>query len=416
MLERHARPMGDPLAANPFFVTAQQRIALARRRYFEEGVRPSGMVSEAVIQSWQRCMQSHHDPSRAPEFNPVTTSRIHGVLGRNRLLIEVASNELSQLQATLAGTAGTAILTDAQGVVVGSTFAEQRPQEVLMPIITRIGVNLAEEEAGTNAPAITARTRQASVVQGCEHYFGAVQVMYCAAAPIHDTRGQLAGVLDLSSEHLPFNFDAASVVGLYATAIENRLLCAQSNEHLVVQMQVTPALLDTPMAGLAGIASDGRIDWLNTAAARLLGLPATRDAQVRLGVDDVFGHTLAALASMTRHPAPAPVQLPNGLMVWMRARLQAHDGAPALHTLRTATTTEPAAVPTALPVATVPSKPLQAQPPAGTLRETDHQLIAQTLAACDGNVSKAARRLGVSRGLIYRHLGHAPGRRAAAGA
>jgi transcriptional regulator of acetoin/glycerol metabolism len=396
--------MTSPHAAawpsNPFFVTAQQRLALARRRYFEEGVRPSGMVSEAVIQSWQRCLQARQDPSRVPEFNPVTTSRIHSVLGRSRQLLEAASDELSRLQATLAGTTSTAMLTDAQGVVVGTTFAAARPDEVIMPVAFRVGVNMAEEAVGTTAPGITAHTGHASSVQGCEHFFGAVQVMYCAAAPIHDAHGRLAGVLDLSSEHLPFNFDAASVVGLCATAIENRLLCAQSTEHLVVQMQISPTLLDTPLAGLAGIAGDGRIDWLNANAAHLLGLPVQRRGDTRQEVEQVFGQAPTVLAALVRREAPAPVQLPNGLMVWMRARLHVRDGAPTgLHALGGVPAAEaeaaaPApAAPIAPPVATAP-----------TLRETDHQLIAQTLAACGGNVSRAARQLGVSRGLIYRHL------------
>jgi sigma-54 dependent transcriptional regulator, acetoin dehydrogenase operon transcriptional activator AcoR len=51
-----------------------------------------------------------------------------------------------------------------------------------------------------------------------------------------------------------------------------------------------------------------------------------------------------------------------------------------------------------------PPTPAPAALPAGTLRDTDHHVIAQALAACDGNISRAARRLGVSRGLIYRHL------------
>jgi transcriptional regulator of acetoin/glycerol metabolism len=38
------------------------------------------------------------------------------------------------------------------------------------------------------------------------------------------------------------------------------------------------------------------------------------------------------------------------------------------------------------------------------LREANLHLIATTLAACGGNVSRAARELGVSRGLVYRHL------------
>lgn len=38
------------------------------------------------------------------------------------------------------------------------------------------------------------------------------------------------------------------------------------------------------------------------------------------------------------------------------------------------------------------------------LRESDLELIQRTLQACNGNVSDAAQRLGVSRGLIYRRL------------
>lgn len=44
--------------------------------------------------------------------------------------------------------------------------------------------------------------------------------------------------------------------------------------------------------------------------------------------------------------------------------------------------------------------------PAATprLRESDLELIHRTLQSCGGNVSDAAARLGVSRGLIYRRL------------
>ena len=56
------------LPAQPFFATPQQRVELARQRFFEDGVRPSGLVSEAVIQSWTRCLQAGHDPRRTPAF------------------------------------------------------------------------------------------------------------------------------------------------------------------------------------------------------------------------------------------------------------------------------------------------------------------------------------------------------------
>lgn len=377
------------LPANPFFASPEQRVSLARQRFFEDGLRPSGMVSEAVLQSWSRCLRHHADPDKPAVFEPVTPSRVHSVLRANRELLEAAADEMERLRLTLSGTSGTAMLTDAQGVIIGSTFTQARSHERLMPVSTRIGVNLAEEVIGTNAPGITARTGQASVVMGGEHFFGNVQVMHCAAAPIRDVRGQVAGVLDLSSEGIPFGFDAASVVAHYAAEIENRLLLAQSGEHLVARMQISPALLDTPMAALLGITGDGRIDWLNGAAARLLGAGTSAGGGLGLPVEDHLGLPLVALRGLSTTDTPRPLRLPNGLTLWLRLEWRVRDGHPRVHAIAPAPLAAPAAEPAAAAV---------------TLRETERQAVVRVLAECGGNVSKAARALRVSRGLIYRHL------------
>ncbi len=391
----------NPLPAQPFFSTPQQRLALARQRYFDEGVRPSGLVSESVIQSWSRCVQGKRDPVERIAFNPVTPSRVHSALGRSRLLLHAAANDLNQLENALAGTACTAILTDAQGVVVHATRSAADHGEVLLPLARRVGVSLDEAHVGTGAPGVTMRTGQPCVVLGGEHFFSHLQVLHCAAAPIRDVHGQLAAVLDVSSESRAFGFDAAAVVALYATTIENRLLRAQSNEHIVVHLQTSPALLGTPMEGLAGLDSNGRIAWVNHAAARLLGVT---QGETGLRTDEVFGLDAIRLARLTREPQATLHRLPNGLNVWLAARMQSRDGAVRLHALgRTAPAGDPGAA-AALPLATPPAT----SAPAGTLRDTDRHLIEQTVAACEGNVSKAARRLGVSRGLVYRHLKQVP--------
>ena len=374
------------LPLQPFFSTPQQRLALARQRYFEDGVRPSGLLNEGLIQSWSRCVQARRDPHESVEFNPVTTSRVHSALQRSRLLVSSAAGELSQLESTLAGTACTAILTDARGVVVHAIRTAGNDGAVLLPLAGRVGVDLTEEHVGTTAPGVTLRTGQGCVVLGAEHFFGCLQVMYCAAAPIRDIPGQLAGVLDVSSESRPFGFDAAAVVNMYATTIENRLLRAQSTEHIVVHLQTAPSLLGTPMEGLAGLDADGRIAWVNTAAARLLGLAYPSSGTPG---ESVFGLDLAALARLTRNDSASVHRLPNGLTVWLGARMQSNDGAGPLVGLGAPTPASAAQEP---------------KPVAPTLRDNDRHLIERTVQACGGNVSKAARALGVSRGLIYRHL------------
>ncbi|MEQ1683898.1 MAG: helix-turn-helix domain-containing protein [Burkholderiaceae bacterium] len=397
------------LPAHLFFTTPQQRLALARQRFFEEGTRPSGLVSDLVIQSWSRCVQAHRDPDEAITFNPVTASRVHSALARSRQLLEAAATDLSQLETTLAGTSCSAILTDPHGVVVHATRSSANQQEVLMPLARRVGVNLAEAQTGTSAPGVTTQSGQACLVLGGEHFFDTLQHLYCAAAPIHDVHGRLAAVLDVTSEGQPFGFDAAAVVSMYATTIENQLLRAQSGDHIVVRLQTTTSMLGTPMEGLAGLAADGSIAWTNNVGARLTGVV---QAQKGLRAEDVFGLDLNAMLRLTRMPTPSLHRLPNGLNVWLSAQLQARDGAARLFKVPDAPAPTPRAESAVAPVTVAPA-PEQPAPAftlalapdtAGTLRDNDRQLIHQTLLACDGNVSRAARKLGVSRGLVYRHL------------
>lgn len=393
-----ARPDPGTLPAQPFFSTPAQRLALARQRYFEEGVRPSGLVSESVIQSWSRCIQERRDPVEHIAFNPVTQSRIHSALARSSVLLRAAAADLSRLEITLADTGCTAILTDPQGVVVHSSRSATEHGQVLLPLARRIGVSLDEEHIGTGAPGVTLRTGLACTVLGGEHFFGGLQVLECAAAPIRDVHGGLAAVLDLTCEGRRFGFDAAAVVALYATTIENQLLRAQSTEHIVVHLQTSAALLDTPMEGLVGLDTHGRVAWVNNVAARLLGV-AQGDSG--LLADEVFGIGPHRLALLTRSANVSMHRLPNGLTVWIGARMQARDGSGALFAHARA------AGPDALRAPEAPRDAAADAPtavPAATLRDSDRHLIVQTLQACGGNVSKAARTLGVSRGLVYRHL------------
>lgn len=390
-----------------FSTTPAQRVALARRQFFEEGVRPSGLVGEAVIQSWMRCRRSHEDTRRAVAFDAVTPSRLHAALGRNRDLLEAARAELAAMEDALAGTDCRVILTDREGVVLHVTHHPAAAAQPVLRVTARVGVNIAEQRVGTTAPGIVASTGQACTVMGGEHYFELLHEMHCAAAPIHDVHGRLAGVLDLSVEARRFGFDAAQMVGLYATTIENRLLQAQAGEHLILRFQASPALLGTPLEALAGIAADGTVAWLNDAAARLIGrLP---QAPGERGVAGLLGHDLPALLRLGRHEDAQPMRLASGLGVWMRASLRAADGVDFRHAVALQ---PPAAVPEA-----------QAHPPAGdpgeaaagpdadtgpdaagTLRDHEQRLVRQALAAHGGNVSGAARALGVSRGTLYRRL------------
>lgn len=392
-------PAGGPRQL--FARSRAERVALARQQFFEEGVRPSGIVGEAVIQSWMRCTRIHTDTRRVIAFEAVTPSRLHATMSRNRELLDAARQELVGMESSLAGTDCRVLLTDGQGVIVHVT---QHPLTAEQPILrqtARIGVNIAESVVGTTAPGIVASTGQACTVHGAEHYFDYLREMQCAAAPIRDVRGQLAGVLDLTVEARRFGFDAASMVALYATTIENRLMLAQSHDRLVLHFQASPALLGTPLEALAGIAPDGTVEWLNAAGARLIGgVPEAGPCDVAM----LFGLDLAALLRLTRRESAQPVRLTSGLGVWLQARLQGRDGVDFAHAVAATLSQAPKAEDVAAP----PQPSADALPSTseadGTLRGHSHKLIEDTLALHGGNISHAARQLRVSRGTLYRHL------------
>ncbi len=286
------------LSAQIFSHSSEERVALARERFFEEGERPSGLVPEAVIQSWGRMWTSRGRTTTKVAFNEVSTSRLHSVLARNQELLTAARSDIVGLEAVLSVTGCRVLLTDARGVIIHATPAPLAPNYLLLRQVARVGVNISEDSVGTNAPALAAKTGEAVVVSGPEHFYDCMQSLRCSAVPIRNARGQLAGVLDLSMENGPFPFDAAAMAGMSATSIENRLLQTQAQDHLVVHFQPNAGLLGTPLAGLMGICAQGQIAWFNGAGAALLGRPFHQPQSGTLPVEAVLGCTLHQLLAL----------------------------------------------------------------------------------------------------------------------
>lgn len=394
-----------------FFDTHEDRVALARRQYFEEGKLPTGVVSDAVLQSWGHCLRSKRAATERVEFQPVSVSRSHLALQKNALLCEAWRHELRSLESIIGSTGCDAILTDTTGVLIGVAGGVAQQGGVLKAA-HRIGVNLSEDLVGTTAPGLVIRTGKQALVRGPEHFFERVGHMHCAAAPIRDIHGRLIAVLDISSEGSPFRFDVTSVLGYFASAIENRLVVAQADQHLIVRLQIAEALLDTPLCGLVGVGLDGKVAWCNSAAANLLGISTAATKTPALTVEEVFDRTLPQLLSMK--DSGNILRFPNGLCVFVRCELRAKDGGQALVQIQASPATPLNSG--AEPVQVVRTEPAPVQQPgepgeslagalsATTLRDADVDLIARMLAECKGNVSAAARKLKVSRGLIYRHM------------
>jgi transcriptional regulator of acetoin/glycerol metabolism len=366
-----------------FFATTDQRLQWARQRYFDEGHPPNGLVPDTVVQSWARCLHGRQEPQRVPVFNPVNASRVHAVLARNRSLLHAAGEVMQQLQRTLAGTPAVALLLDADGVVMHTSRQPDASRTPVLAQAARLGVDLSEARIGTNAPALALQSEGPCLVRGAEHFANALQTVHCAAVALRQPDGRVAAVLNLSTEGQPFGFNAGMVVALHATAIENRMLLADTGVQLVLHLQLQPARFGDGVVGLVGVDALGRLAWLNAAAQAMLGpVPLGSLAEQALGLG------LSVLQHQARRGTLQRVRLNNGLQLWLQGEWRGNEAPQA-----------PLPAPQSAPIP-LPLTPAQ---PASSLRDTHRNLVLRTLRACGGNVSAAARELGVSRGLIYRH-------------
>ncbi|HEY1102425.1 MAG TPA: helix-turn-helix domain-containing protein, partial [Burkholderiaceae bacterium] len=198
------------------------------------------------------------------------------------------------------------------------------------------------------------------------------------------------------------------LVKMSARMIENHWLTDHFQNELLLQVHTRPECIGTLMEAMIAVGQDGCILGGNRAALLLFGVssPALR----RHTVGSLLGTSLAALVTQFRRGLHGPMQivLPGGGSLFVQARFSwrnwyalGHLQQPPTVQMGAATAPVPAAVDVP-PVALAAVAPRHAS--SQTLQALELDSIRAAIRAAAGNVSLAARQLGVSRNTIYRKL------------
>jgi transcriptional regulator of acetoin/glycerol metabolism len=183
------------------------------------------------------------------------------------------------------------------------------------------------------------------------------------------------------------------------------LLVSQAGDTVLVKFQFLPDLMDTPMVGIMGVSQDGYVEWVNSVANSLLKIPF-ECRSVGLKMEEVFDLKLQDFLELIGKGA-AIQRLMNGFSVYMSAGICGKVST-AIRFSDFAIAEKPSRVevPTSALLDCPTSQEGMEQSLAETesLRDADAELIKKNLAECKGNISKVAKRLKVSRGLIYRRV------------
>ncbi|HVR53681.1 MAG TPA: sigma-54-dependent Fis family transcriptional regulator [Pseudorhodoferax sp.] len=262
---------------------AAYAVAQARELFFQQGLDPADCVAAPIARSWQR---SQHLPWQQHALEPITLGELDERREQAMRLLACAQPELDGLAEHATGHGCVVILSDASGLIlheIGSPeFLPKAERVALTP-----GVDWSEGLRGTNAIGTALVERSAVMVLGGEHYLAQNAMLGCAAAPILDGRGEVAGVLDISGDMVRVNQHALGLVRMAAQQVEHRMLLAGAQGHLL-RFHARPTLIGTPREGVLVI-TDGRIAAANRIALEMLGSHWSglldRDVKTLLGRD-----------------------------------------------------------------------------------------------------------------------------------
>ena len=236
------------------------------------------------------------DPTRADPAHIVTEPELREHRMEAEQMIASARSGLQSLFRQVARQNYTLLLTDAKGVCV-DFLGDEGFESELRGSGLFMGANWAEKLAGTSAVGACIVTGEAITIHQDDHFGNAHTALSCTAAPIYDSIGQLAAVLDISLLQSPSPKSsqnlAMSLVTASARRVEMANLMAQSRREWVLRFSASPEFLDVDPEAAITLDGSGRIVGFTRAADKLFrGQEATLLGQMissvlDLSVDDL---------------------------------------------------------------------------------------------------------------------------------
>ncbi|WP_095590687.1 sigma-54-dependent Fis family transcriptional regulator [Actibacterium ureilyticum] len=249
-----------------------------------------------VDASWRRCVELYGmDPTRNEPAHIVTDSEFRTHREQAEWMIGAARSSLQSLFRQVAGQNYVLLLTDAKGVCV-DFFGDELFVDDLRGAGLYLGSNWSEDLAGTCGVGACIVTGEPVTVHQDDHFGNAHTGLSCTSAPIYDSLGQLAAILDISLLRSPTPKSsqnlAMSLVTAAARRVEMANLMAASRREWVLRFSSSPEFLDVDPEAAVSLDGSGRVIGATRAATRMLSrgkslIGERIDGLLGLSVDDL---------------------------------------------------------------------------------------------------------------------------------
>lgn len=262
-------------------------VEIARKHLVREGEVPSGVLRSEIEDSWQRSVNAGLDCEAPLDLENLSRDSVADLKEKNRSLIEASHPEVKQLAEYFSSVGGMVMLGDAEATLLGFK-GERRYLDSKMQYALQPGASWGEAVRGTNAVGTAVVDQAPVMITGNEHFLDSVGYLSCCSAPIKDSKGELLGVLDLTSptdnRELPPNL---SLVQQAVRSIENRMFSGQFQQQVVLSVHSRPEYLRSSWQGMLALELDGTIQAANEQLCQLLG--RKREQLVGRNLEELFG-------------------------------------------------------------------------------------------------------------------------------
>jgi transcriptional activator for dhaKLM operon len=241
--------------------------------FMETGKASSEVVQRldpAVLQSWRRCIVRLNPQSRAIP-TPIARQALSSILRAQSDLITVATPFIEDIHQFVEGSDTAILLADGAACVL--VMQGDQPAVVTVNVLgLGQGTYWSEERLGTNALGIVLIEAMPMQVVGPEHYFQRLHHLVTTAAPIHDVRGRITGVLGVVGAVETATSHTLGLVMSAARAIGNQLQADWYLHEANHRLSEVNTILGSIAEGVIVWDESGEIRHVNVQAGHMLQL------------------------------------------------------------------------------------------------------------------------------------------------
>ncbi|TEB08540.1 Limonene hydroxylase [Pelotomaculum schinkii] len=254
-------------------------------------------ISEDIRDSWERSKQHGVDPFIPKNYYIITKKELGEKTHQNKELLNAALPAMEEMYSLLKEFNFCTVIADNKGFILkrigeeydlvftgGHNFVE--------------GSNWSEEVMGTNAVGLALAIDKPCTVYGYEHYCRCASTSACFSVPIHDTKNNILGVLNLTCPYI-YASNSVHTLGMVvsaAKAIEREIALQIAYQTAINANIHLRAIMESIIEGLIAMDQKFTITHINNRACDMLEI--NLDNCMGKNIKDVLGYDNNALLNI----------------------------------------------------------------------------------------------------------------------